>query len=166
MELEPSPSVRSLFERAGWYPDRCEELDEAVDRRHPAAAVLAAFGGLEVRPDGVAGRTCAPSAVHFVRLLPTKRASDWSRLLETELVGIADLADGHSSLYLADDGRVFGMSDIHDACYFEGETFAFAIERVLLGERAQPMLHPAQREVTLYGVVYRRGDPALYPWRT
>lgn len=58
------------------------------------------------------------------------------------------------------------MSDTHDACYFEGETFALAIEHVLLGsERAQPMLHPAQQEVTLYGVVYRRGDPALYSWR-
>ncbi len=162
-EMEPPETVHELFQRAGWFRGRREELNE-VEPHHPATAVLAAFGGLEIRPDGVEGRSCAPSSVRFVAFTATGLARDWSRVLETELVGIAELDDGHGSLYVAADGRVFGMSDVHDAFFFEGATFFVAIEHLLLGERAKPMLHPDQRETTLYGVVHRRGDPALYSW--
>jgi hypothetical protein len=163
--MEPPSSVYALFQRAGWFADRREQIGDEVEPHHPAAELLAAFGGLEVRPVGVEGRSCAPSAVRFVAFAATGRARDWSRLLETELVGIAELDDGHGSLYVAADGRVFGLSDVHDAFFFGGATFSVAIEHLLLGERLQPMLHPAQREVTLYGVVYRCGDPAIYSWR-
>jgi hypothetical protein len=151
--------VRSRFERAGWYEGRREPLERALDPDHPAAALLAAFAGLELRvPPG-------ETVLRFAQLLPGHADATWSRLLGSELVGIADLAGGHGALLVDREERVYGLSLVHDAAWFAGESFAIAIERIVRGEHGRPMLRPDQREVMLYGVTYRRGDAALHPWR-
>lgn len=53
--IEPPSSVRPLFVAAGWHPGRRVEVPPAVPSDHPAAHVLAAFGGLKVSPDRESG---------------------------------------------------------------------------------------------------------------
>jgi hypothetical protein len=155
-------SVRSSFYLAGWRPGRLVETE--APRGHPAHAVLSAFSGLRVGKDG-AGRTCAAGSIAFGPLDAGQRdetIDDWERLLRVTLVGIGDLSDGHGELWIASDHRCFGRSLIHDAFYFEGADFGGAVENILLGHRARPLIHPSQQEVTLYGEIYTRNHPETY----
>ncbi len=89
----------------------------------------------------------------------------WEELLRTKLIWIAEVHNAHGALVMSSAGECYGCSDIHDAFYFEGETFREAVERLLLGKRSRPMLAPDQDEVDLYGETYRRGHPDVYDYR-
>ena len=85
-------------------------------------------------------------------------------MLRTDLVGIAEVSNGHEALYVDRDGRCYGASLIHDGFGFEGASFNEAIERVLLGRRSRPMLRPDQEVVRWYGEEIRADDPRVYNW--
>ena len=122
-------SIRLRFVAAGWYPGRRVALSPAVPAIHPAAAILATFGGLTITPDREDGEECAPDDLTFRELRPDDSITVvWAGLLSTQLVGVADKHRGHGELYVAADGRCFGRSWVHDAFYFEGASFAEAAE--------------------------------------
>lgn len=158
--IEPPASVRPQFVAAGWHPGRRVEVSPAVPSDHPAAVVLAAFGGLTVSPDRDSGEECGPTELEFCELDVDR--SGWSQRLGVELVGIADLQWGHGELFLANDGRCFGRSRMHPAFFLVGESFAAAVEAVLLGRRSRPLLRPDQTSVTLYGIRYTADSPEVY----
>jgi hypothetical protein len=68
-------------------------------------------------------------------------------------------------LYLAADRRCFGSSNMHSAFYFHGASFAEAIEGILQGRRARPMLLPGQQAVTQYGERFTADSPEVYRYR-
>ncbi len=159
-------SVQSRFVAAGWQPERRVAVSAAVPADHPALAILAAFGGLIVTPEDDTGEECATNDLAFHELWPAPSITEaWSQLLDTKLVGVADVHRGHGELYVAADGRCFGASCVHDAFYFEGASFAEAVERLLLGRRSRPLLRPDQSSVTLYGVQFKWDSPEIYRYR-
>ncbi|HAV63018.1 MAG TPA: hypothetical protein DCY13_11710 [Verrucomicrobiales bacterium] len=151
------------FKVAGWSSGRSLPIASIVPMNHPAAAVLQEFGGLTVGIEE-AGEECARTTVTFCSVELDAEIVRWQGLLSTHLVGVAHVSGGHADLFLAADGRCFGRSCVHDAFYFEGSDFYEAIERIVRGQRAQPMLRPDQDSVSLYGEVFRRGDAALYDY--
>jgi SUKH-3 immunity protein len=160
--VELPDSVRQSFVAAGWQPERQVAVPSSVPAEHPAAAIVAALGGLNVVPNRKSGEECAPNDLAFREVTLDDYINVWATLLGTLLVGIAEVHDGHGELYVATDGRCFGRSCIHDAFYFEGQTFADAVERSLLGRRVRPMLLPDQPSVSLYGIQYTPDSPKLY----
>lgn len=164
--VELPESVRLRFLEAGWYPGRRVEVSAAVPANHPAAAILAAFGGLTVVPDHEAGEECAPDDLAFRELESDESITEvWARLLGSRLVGVAEMHHGHGELYVAADGRCFGRSLMHDAFYFEGGSFAEAVERAMLGRRSRPLLRPNQASVTLYGIQFTADSPEVYRYK-
>ena len=164
LELIPPKSVAQLFSAAGWSAGRSVAVDVAPE--HPAFGVLRQFSGLRVGTAGT-GETCASSDIAFRKLAiepDDTEIADWCRLLGTTLIGIGDVHNAHGELWLASDGRFFGRSLIHDAFYFEGATFGEAMERLLLGRRSRPLIHPSQDSVTLYGDEYTRDHPEIYAY--
>ena len=164
LELIPPKSVAQLFAAAGWSAGRSVAVDAAPE--HPAFGVLRQFSGLRVGTAGT-GETCASSDIAFRKLAiepDDTEIADWCRLLGTTLIGIGDVHNTHGELWLASDGRFFGRSLIHDAFYFEGATFGEAMERLLLGRRSRPLIHPSQDSVTLYGDEYTRDHPEIYAY--
>ena len=87
--------------------------------------------------------------------------AEWEAALGTSMVGIAEEDDGHGELYITQGGQVIFCSLVHPACSLVGITFAEAMEAIGRGDRSRPMLLPEQSEVTLYGVVFRQGDPGV-----
>jgi hypothetical protein len=139
-------------------------LSSAVPPDHPAVAILSNLGGLTVGVSGT-GIECATSDIAFQELSLTDETRDvWVGLLDTELVGIAQVCHGHGLLYVDSEGRCYGASQIHDAFYFEGTSFGEATERLLLGRRSRPMLRPDQHVLQLYGEEFRADDPSVYRW--
>ena len=162
LELIPPQSVSPLFLSAGWHTGRSVAV--SVAKEHPAHALLSQFSGLCVGNTG-SGETCASNDIAFrpLTLEPDDtQISDWCGLLNTTLIGVGDVHHAHGELWLASDGRYFGRSLIHNAFYFEGATFADAMERLLLGRKSSPLIHPSQDSVTLYGDEYSRGHPDVY----
>jgi uncharacterized protein (TIGR02996 family) len=158
-------SVKPRFVAAGWFPGRRVSVSAAVPRDHPAADILAELGGLTVTPKKNGGEECGTSDLVFRELHPDEGVTGvWGQLLATRLVGVAEVCVAHGELYVAADGRCFGRSNIHDAFYFEGDSFAEALERHLFGRRARPMLRPDQKSVSLYGISYTRRSPELYQY--
>jgi hypothetical protein len=156
-------SVRTRFVAAGWFPNRRVAVPSAIPTEHPAAAILAAFSGLTVIPDHDTGEECAPDDLAFHYLEAEESITRvWADLIGTRLVGVAEVHRRHGELYVATDGRCFGRSNMHDAFYFQGASFADACERAMLGRRSRPMLRPDQSSVMLYGVRYTRGSPDVY----
>lgn len=161
--IELPESVTPLFVAAGWHPNRCVDVPSSVPPDHPAAAVLAALGGLTIIPDRDEGEECAPNNLTFEALGSDDSITGvWGELLGTRLVGVAQVEHGHGELYVAADGRCFGRSQMHDAFYFEGSSFAEAAERLMLGRRSRPMLRPDQPSVDLYGITYTADSVELY----
>ena len=78
------------------------------------------------------------------------------------MIGIANLDDGHAVLLMCSDGTCFGSSTVHDACYFLGQDLNAAIERLLTGIKAKPLLVRGQHSVTLYGKTFDANDPDLH----
>jgi hypothetical protein len=156
---EVPASVRPMFVAAGWHPGRKAALSPTMQVDHPAAAVLAEFGGLLVGQTGV-GEECARSDVSFRQLPPDDLILDvWEKLLCTQLVGIADVHHGHVELYMDSSGRCFSAIIVGDGFCFEGASFNEAIERVLLGRRSRPLLRPGQNTTSHYSEEIRAGDP-------
>jgi hypothetical protein len=154
-------SVRSLFLAAGWQPGRRIRVDGRVPELHPAHSILQEVGGLRVGRSEP-GIECARSDLEFgfceedYEILST-----WGDLLRSRLVEVAEVHNRHGWLIVDEAGRCFGASQIHDAFYFEGQTFGEAVERLLLGRKARPMLRPDQHQVELYGETFTRGHPAI-----
>jgi hypothetical protein len=146
---------------AGWYPGRKRRAPASIPPGHPAAELLAQFGGLTIGRCG-AGAECATSDIHFGPVGPADPdIRIWNALLGTTLIGVADVHHGHGELYVDSLGRYYGLSGIHDAFCFEGSTFSEAVEGLLLGRRARPMLRPDQETVTLYGVDFTADHPGI-----
>jgi hypothetical protein len=133
-----------------------------VSAAHPAYATLEEFGGLRVGECGT-GEECAKSDIAFDVVEDAWQVSGWREILRVELVGVAAYHHHHGELYQDTRGRCFGASLVHDAFYYEGSSLAEALERILLGRRARPLLRPDQDEVFLYGSRYGRGDPRIFP---
>lgn len=161
--IEVPTTVRPLFVTAGWCPNRAVQLLSSVPAGHPAIGILTQFGGLRVGAAGP-GQECATSDVDFQERPSNPTRDLWTRLLRTELVGIAEMHNAHEELYIDREGRCYGASQIHDAFYFEGSSFNEAIERLLLGLRSRPMLRPDQEVVQMYGETIRAADPRIYKW--
>jgi hypothetical protein len=162
--MELPDSIVTVFLQAGWTPSRRATVPATVPNSHPAHLVLSCFGGLTVGACGP-GVECAASDIRFGFFdSAPEEVAEWSRLLRTELVEIAEYHHDHGALYLDSSGRVFSLSLIHDAFGFEGETFPVAAERVLHGRCARPLLHPGQERVSYYGIEYHRGDPRIYTY--
>jgi hypothetical protein len=163
--VEPPEAVRHGFLDAGWHPGRAVAVPASVPAGHPARDVLAAFGGLVLRErDPEPGGDWPPiEELAFRALPPCPAVTDvWGRLLGTRLVGIAGVHNEHAALYIDAAGRCFGASNIHDAFFYHGESFAEAVEGILLGRRACPMLRPDQASVTLYGERFTTDSPEAY----
>ena len=152
------------FVLAGWYPGRNRPVPASIPPGHPAAGVLARFGGLTVGRCG-AGRECATSDIRFGPVVPADPdIPRWEALLATTLIGVAEVHHSHGELYVDSSGRYYGLSGVHDAFYLEGLHFSEAVEGLLLGRRARPMLRPDQESVTLYGVDFTADHPGIYRW--
>jgi hypothetical protein len=126
--------------------------------------VLAEFGGLRVGQVG-RGEECARSDVGFRLLWPDNAIRVWDQLLAVQLIGVADVHHGHAQLFVDNHCRSFEASSIHDAFCFHAASFGEAMERILLGRRARPMLRPDQDRVMLYGKVCTSDDPTIYRYR-
>jgi hypothetical protein len=164
--VELPESLRSLFLAAGWYPSRRVAVSTNVPARHPAAAILAEFGGLTVKPNREAGEECAPEDLAFGELFLDESITEvWAGLLGTRLVGVAQVHHYHAEWYLSTDGRCFGRSCVHDAFYYVGESFAEAVERAMLGRRSMPLLKPGQDSITVYGQQFTAESPEVYRYR-
>jgi hypothetical protein len=151
--IELPTSIRLLFPAAGWSPGR-RVAYHPVETDHPARAVLAEFGGLRVGQVW-RGEECARSDVDFRLLWPDNAIRVWDQLLAVYLIGVADVHHGHAQPFVDDHCRFFEASSIHDAFYFHGASFGEAMERILLGRRARPMLRPTRsgpRDVVWKGV--------------
>jgi SUKH-3 immunity protein of toxin-antitoxin system len=160
-------SVRPLFVAAGWQPERRVRVDGRVPKLHPAYDILQEAGGLRVGRSELGGIECARSDLAFCFCeVHHDILSTWSELLRSRLVGVAEVHNRHGWLLLEEAGRCFGASQIHDAFYFEGQTFGEAMERSLLGRKARPMLRPDQYQVDLYGATFARGHPAIFDYRS
>ena len=159
-------TVHSLFVAAGWQPGRRVAVAAEVPVAHPAAEILAEFGGLRVGVSG-AGQECASSDVAFGRSWGAELSDIelWSELLDSPLACIAEIHNAHGELYVDGLGRHFGMSMVHDAFWFEGQSFGEAMERLLLGRRSQPMLRPGQDTMMWYGETITADDPRIYRYR-
>jgi hypothetical protein len=160
-------SVRPLFAAAGWQSGRRVCVDGRVPQLHPAYGVLQEVGGLRVGRSGLGGIECARSDLEFCLCdIDQDILSTWRELLQSRLLGVAEVQNRHGWLLVDEAGRCFGASQIHDAFYFEGQTFGEAVERLLLGRKARPMLRPNQHQVDLYGATFARGHPAIFDYRS
>jgi hypothetical protein len=111
-------SVRSAFAAAGWKAGRQVTVPAVVPHQHPAHAVLAEFGGLVVGQNGP-GEECTKSTLSFGYIEPHRAILRWADLLQSRLIGVAEIEDGHAELYADTSGRWFFASCIHDAFAFE-----------------------------------------------
>ncbi len=122
-------TVRPNFVAAGWISGRRVVVERGIPVDHPAAAILAEFGGLHVRETSDV-RSDVVFEYHDIALDPLLMS--WQEFLKTRFVYV-----GHSS-----GGNEYFLVD-HKGCWFEatkgnigftfiGNTFAEAIERILL----------------------------------
>jgi hypothetical protein len=121
-------SVRTAFAVAGWKDGRRVTVPALIPHQHPAHAVLAEFGGLMVGQNG-RGEECAKHTLLFGYVEPDRVILRWADLLQSRLIGVADIENGHAELYVDASGRWFFGSSVHDAFAFAGASFAEAVER-------------------------------------
>jgi hypothetical protein len=190
INLAPPAEVLPFFERAGWYPGRCAndrvptptsqgiagspqssvsragggpDAARVWGRSHPAERILASFAGLVVRPESSTGVECAAGDIAFREVdVRDPIVAEWSALLQTQLVGVAECHSEYEVLVVGADERCFGFSYIDSAFYFFGSSFARTATAILRGYRARPMLLPNQVSAMLYGEVFMRGNPEIY----
>ena len=163
VSMEVTSAVRSTFEAAGWHPSRRVAVSDRVPETHPAYEILEEMGGLLVGRVGP-GEECAQSDIAFEFCEDQEYQQAWSLLLGSMLIGIAEVHNHHGWLFIDERGRCFGASQVHDAFYFGGQTFGEAVEGLLLGRRARPMLRPNQSTIELYGETFKRGHPAIFEY--
>ncbi len=117
-------SVRSIFLAAGWQSGRRISVDSRVPEFHPAHSILQGVGGLHVGRSDPAGIECGRSDLEFCFCEADHEIlSTWGALLQSRLVEVAEVHNRHGWLIIDEAGRCFGASKIHDAFYFEGQTF-------------------------------------------
>lgn len=158
--------ILPFFQKAGWSADRqiilAPWVRSVIPHGHPAGPLLSTFTGLTVGECG-AGEQCATSDIVFGFIEPEEDIKTWSELLDTALIGLASVCHHHGQLFMDSSGRVFCLSGIHDAFWFEGETFLDAIRALLFGRRtSRPMLRPDQESVDLGGDTFTRESPELF----
>lgn len=117
-----------------------------------------------MQPASDKGIECGTSDIRFCEPDIDIPTDTWEQLLHTKLVAVAEVGNAYG--LLAGDGRCFGASYIHDAFYYEGSCIEQALEHMLTGIRAKPMLRPDQQSVSLYGVEFAVGDSALYRYQS
>jgi len=163
-KFEPPSSIRALFIAAGWRPGRnVSSLTPLSD--HPASAILSALCGLAVRPAAAKGLECATSDLKFeLSELEFSSVAEWEVLLGVRLIGVAAVHRRHGILFVASDDRCFVQSCVDDVFSFAGATFSEAASRMLLGQRARPMLRPEQTSISLYGIPFERDSPDVYQY--
>jgi hypothetical protein len=165
IDVQIPQSIQPLFVAAGWQSNRRVPVNPNVPVGHPAHDILSELGGLHVGQRGP-GIECATSDVKFDFCDGDSETVDiWSRLLEARLVGVAELDKGYGWLLVDASGRCFGADLVSDNFYFYGATFDEAVERLLAGRRARPVIRPDQDQVYLYGENFTRGHPALFDFR-
>ena len=166
--MDIPPRVRPMFTAAGWQPGRCVLVHDQVPQLHPAHDVLKELGVLHVGRPELGGIECASSDLEFCfcDVNADDVLSTWNALLRSQLIGVAEVQNRHGWLLVDEAGRCFGASQIHDAFYFEGQTFGEAVERLLLGFKARPMLRPDQDQVSLYGTTFARGHSAIFDYHS
>ncbi|MBZ9994834.1 SUKH-3 domain-containing protein [Mesorhizobium sp. BH1-1-4] len=155
-------AVLPIFTAAGWFVGRKVPLTPAVPTGHPVAAILSEFGGLNVGELGP-GIECARSDIVF-GWFPHEAYEEISEigdLLETDLAYLAEAHNGHQSLYLDREGRVFDVSPVAPGIRLVGRSFGEAMERILLGRKGSPLLLPSLDKVYWYGEVLLRGNPQI-----
>ena len=161
-EITPPESVLKLFMDAGWHPGRTVTIPASIEATHPAFTILTSFGGLRVGQCG-AGLECATGDVNF-HYLQSSSPGIWTSLLNARLIGIAEVHDSYADLFASSDGRIFELSSIDNEFCLQGLDFRSAMESILLGKRARPMLRPDQTHVVLYGEKLTTSDPQVYHW--
>ena len=77
---------------------------------------------------------------------------------------MANFCHSHGELYVDGSGRYF-TGDIGENVCFAGASFGEAMERLLLGQRVQPMLRPDQDAVMVYGEMFTADHPSVYKYR-
>ncbi|MBZ9776760.1 SUKH-3 domain-containing protein [Mesorhizobium sp. CO1-1-8] len=155
-------AVLPIFAAAGWIVGRKVPVAPAAPAGHPVAAILGEFGGLNVGEPGL-GIECARSDVVF-GWSPHEgyeEISEIGDLLETDLACFAEAHNGHQSLYLDREGRVFDVSPVAPGISLVGRSFGEAMERILLGRKGSPLLLPSHDKVYWYGEVLLRGNPQI-----
>jgi SUKH-3 immunity protein of toxin-antitoxin system len=162
--MELPSSVRAAFATAGWAAPRQVTVPPVVPRQHPAYEILTEFGGLKIGQVG-RGEECAKSALTFEYVESNPAIPAWADLLQSQLIGVAEIDNGHAELYVDASGRFFFASCIHDAFAFAGVSFGEAMECVLLGRRSKPMLRPDQSSIEMWGEVFTSDDPRVYTYR-
>ncbi|MFC5455695.1 hypothetical protein [Prosthecobacter fluviatilis] len=129
------------------------DLPEWIPQDHPSRDILSKLWGQ---------RRGSIDFKLLDRCYYSKEVLEWESLLKTTLVGVGEVDHGHGEFYVASDGRCFGLSCVHDAFYYYGDSFEKYRLRALLGRRARPMLRPEQTSVTLYGIDYTKESPETY----
>jgi hypothetical protein len=163
------PQVREQLIRAGWYPEREVSLPPRLIQvglsTHPGAGILAALAGLHAGAAGP-GRECPTSDIKFCWLDDgfDGYIGLWEKLLKTTLVGVGEFDDGNGALYVAEDGRCFGLCLISEQFYFSGQHLEDALERFIVGLRLTPMLEPDEPQVTAYGITYTHDSAEIYKY--
>jgi hypothetical protein len=166
MDAHLSSHLLRHLEMAGWRADRNVPVSGSVPTTHPAWQALSNLGGLHVVPELDTGIECGACDIEFNAPAAPSEVVRWARLLGSTLVPVAEVGGGHGLLCIASDGTCYGSSYIHDAFYFEGERLEVALDRILLGKKARPMLRPDQSQVMLYGQTFVRGNPEVFPWQS
>lgn len=165
MPLDLPPSVLHFFEAAGWTDGgRRPPPGFSGPASHPAVAVLGELNGLTVGECGP-GDECARSDIAFgfdPEHQDHPAVLQWQEILGAALVNIAEVHHAHGVLLMDAGGACYGLSLVHDAFSLSGHTFGEAVQRLLLGRRARPMLRPGQASVHLYGEVFMAGHPGIY----
>lgn len=152
------PHLRKLFEDAGWSSERSKPLlhENSLD------AVYREIGGLRVGKDGP-GIQCGVSEVDFETApIRDPELATWESLLGTSLFRLGSVSGGYASIFISSELKVFGVSEVHDAFYFIGETVPDALDCLFAGRRVRPLFRPDQEFVSLYGDRYHRSHPEAY----
>lgn len=136
-------------------------MDAGIPPEHSATEVLRKLGGLDVGVSGT-GLECATSRLSFSSFDADEDIAAWSDLLGVILVAVARTDDGYCELYIADDDRCFLLETAGGAFFYLADSFLEAVEALLLGRRARPLLRPGATAATAYGEEISADDPRLY----
>jgi hypothetical protein len=160
--IKISGEAARLLAKAGWTSGRRVPAPDTIPPTHPAAAVLESLSGFRIGETGP-GLECAKSDLNFG--LVDDGHKDIARLealLGETLFGVAQVHNAHGELHIDGRGRCFGVSLMHSATWFEGETLDAALQGLLVGLRPRPILPPGEDSVELFGGTYRAGDDRLF----
>lgn len=150
---------RLKLEQAGWFPGRSVPVDPRVPVDHPAHAVLAELGGLELHVMCGDYEVCEANFIYMAR--KDRMVERWESALGRRLVGIAEHHNAHGELLLSETGHVFINSIIHPAFVLQGRSFAEAIDALLSNRPPRPMLLPDDGSIIFSGIELTHADPQV-----